>query len=525
MYNEKIEELINAALADGNLTEKEKQVLFKKAQAEGIDLDEFEVILDGRLAEREKAEKEKAEKAAPKSNKHGTDKQQKLNIKELWASAKLDKKDKLDKKKLVQKIFKYILIVLAVGIVIALIVFGSMAIYRSVHMPSIPEKLTIAPNPMFVVDDVLHGEISGTFESKAMPKDGKLVITPYLKVEEGRYYGNSITYVGELRNDGDVVVPYSGSKNIAQAFAIENPTYGKGMNLYLHFDASYGKETAKMKDVCVAPVWSIESLEAEKEYRQATPALLANIFFILSIVLLGLIILFIWQGWFSSTFGFLTIPLFVIFCLLTYFPARKVTRIETEIDDLRKQYDNTVRVYNRQQGFSYDTLPFDKATEDDEIINLLKQKKGNWATTDQLKALVENNKIEAAKFMFHNNMGVASSTGKGHKYYSSPNTETKEAMAIMYDALIKHEEMEEAWQYCEHYENESNQYNADKKFNYMHDVVTAYCKKKKGKEAREFIKSQLVWFKIYVDRCDDSDLKKKYSSKEVQRKLNFIINN
>ena len=72
MYNEKIEELINAALADGNLTEKEKQVLFKKAQAEGIDLDEFEVILDGRLAEREKAEKEKAEKAAPKSNKYGT---------------------------------------------------------------------------------------------------------------------------------------------------------------------------------------------------------------------------------------------------------------------------------------------------------------------------------------------------------------------------------------------------------------------------------------------------------------------
>ena len=31
MYNEQIENLINLALADGELTEKEKQILFKKA--------------------------------------------------------------------------------------------------------------------------------------------------------------------------------------------------------------------------------------------------------------------------------------------------------------------------------------------------------------------------------------------------------------------------------------------------------------------------------------------------------------
>lgn len=72
MYNEKIEELINAALADGNLTEKEKQVLFKKAQSQGIDLDEFEMVLDARLFELKKAEEEKKlQKAAPKSNKLG----------------------------------------------------------------------------------------------------------------------------------------------------------------------------------------------------------------------------------------------------------------------------------------------------------------------------------------------------------------------------------------------------------------------------------------------------------------------
>ena len=75
MYNEKIEALISAALADGVLTEKEKQVLFKRAQAEGIDLDQFEMELDARLVELQKAEEAKAkaekEKSAPKSTKYG----------------------------------------------------------------------------------------------------------------------------------------------------------------------------------------------------------------------------------------------------------------------------------------------------------------------------------------------------------------------------------------------------------------------------------------------------------------------
>ncbi|MBQ2541195.1 MAG: hypothetical protein II551_06080 [Paludibacteraceae bacterium] len=72
MYDERIEGLISAALADGELTEKEKQILFKKAQAEGIDLDEFEMVLDARLVELKKAEKAaEAAKSAPKSNKYG----------------------------------------------------------------------------------------------------------------------------------------------------------------------------------------------------------------------------------------------------------------------------------------------------------------------------------------------------------------------------------------------------------------------------------------------------------------------
>lgn len=70
MYNEKIEQLIKAALADGILTEKEKQVLFKKAHELGIDLDEFEMVLDAKLYEAQEAEKQRRAKAAPKSDKY-----------------------------------------------------------------------------------------------------------------------------------------------------------------------------------------------------------------------------------------------------------------------------------------------------------------------------------------------------------------------------------------------------------------------------------------------------------------------
>jgi hypothetical protein len=74
LYSEKMERLIQLALADGELTEKEKQVLFKKAEAEGIDLDEFEMVLEARLFEHNSAaasQPAQQQTAAPKSDKFG----------------------------------------------------------------------------------------------------------------------------------------------------------------------------------------------------------------------------------------------------------------------------------------------------------------------------------------------------------------------------------------------------------------------------------------------------------------------
>ena len=53
LYNPQLEQLIEMALTDGVLTEKEKQVLFKRAEAMGIDLDEFEMVLEARLYQKQ----------------------------------------------------------------------------------------------------------------------------------------------------------------------------------------------------------------------------------------------------------------------------------------------------------------------------------------------------------------------------------------------------------------------------------------------------------------------------------------
>lgn len=72
MYSEQIENLINHALADGELTDKERQILYKKAEEQGIDLDEFEMVLDARLFEKKQLLKATIPSApAPKSEKFG----------------------------------------------------------------------------------------------------------------------------------------------------------------------------------------------------------------------------------------------------------------------------------------------------------------------------------------------------------------------------------------------------------------------------------------------------------------------
>jgi uncharacterized membrane protein YebE (DUF533 family) len=51
VFSERLEAMIEAALQDGVLTQKEKEVIFRRAEKEGEDLDEFEILFDARLAQ------------------------------------------------------------------------------------------------------------------------------------------------------------------------------------------------------------------------------------------------------------------------------------------------------------------------------------------------------------------------------------------------------------------------------------------------------------------------------------------
>lgn len=71
MYNKELETLIDAALTDGILTAKEKQTLYKKAQALGVDLDEFEIVLNARLTKVEDEERKVTEAKGPQKQYRG----------------------------------------------------------------------------------------------------------------------------------------------------------------------------------------------------------------------------------------------------------------------------------------------------------------------------------------------------------------------------------------------------------------------------------------------------------------------
>ena len=57
MFSKELEELIDAAFADGVLTDKERTVILNKAEAEGINLNEVEMVLDAKVHNNRKQKK------------------------------------------------------------------------------------------------------------------------------------------------------------------------------------------------------------------------------------------------------------------------------------------------------------------------------------------------------------------------------------------------------------------------------------------------------------------------------------
>lgn len=56
MYSEKLEEVISAALADGNLTEQKRRIIMRRAEKEGEDVEEVMMVVESRLLNQTKAQ-------------------------------------------------------------------------------------------------------------------------------------------------------------------------------------------------------------------------------------------------------------------------------------------------------------------------------------------------------------------------------------------------------------------------------------------------------------------------------------
>lgn len=54
LFSPRLERLINVAIADGVVTDKERQLLYRKAQEEGVDIDELDMVIEAMLYERKK---------------------------------------------------------------------------------------------------------------------------------------------------------------------------------------------------------------------------------------------------------------------------------------------------------------------------------------------------------------------------------------------------------------------------------------------------------------------------------------
>ena len=86
---------------------------------------------------------------------------------------------------------------LAALFVILGLVWRGDELYNYFVYKSLPKNISVAPSPLFEVEDYISADISGVFKEHSMPKNGKLVITPYIESAGAHYYGIPIVYLGE----------------------------------------------------------------------------------------------------------------------------------------------------------------------------------------------------------------------------------------------------------------------------------------------------------------------------------------
>ena len=102
---------------------------------------------------------------------------------------------------------------------------------------------------------------------------------------------------------------------------------------------------------------------------------------------------------------------------------------------------------------------------------------------------------------------------------------TKEAVAMIYPALIKKGEYQKAWKYhALEYEDSFYAGNALCYYNYLLDVMDHLCEQGKISDAEEFLNEHAVWFRQNVDRSSHAENYQQYSYRNMKTKLQRALN-
>lgn len=102
---------------------------------------------------------------------------------------------------------------------------------------------------------------------------------------------------------------------------------------------------------------------------------------------------------------------------------------------------------------------------------------------------------------------------------------TKEAVSIIYPALIKKGEYEKAWKYHElEYEDPFYAGNAPCYYKYLLDVMDHLCEQGKISDAEEFLNEHAVWFRQNVDRSSHAKSYQQYSYQNIKTRLQIALN-
>ena len=108
--------------------------------------------------------------------------------------------------------------------------------------------------------------------------------------------------------------------------------------------------------------------------------------------------------------------------------------------------------------------------------------------------------------------------------YASLHSYEYNACKLLREYLVEHGEYEKAWEYYPlNYQNENYISNAESRYAYLSDVVTAMCDAGQQEEAAQFIKKKLHWFVTYVDTSKELEDYAAYRSDLVNVRLQQII--